>query len=292
MRYGKKLAISLESDKLKGVDRPVVSHKLLKEILTRIVKALKDGESDAHLTEIVEEFSDVMDTDLSSITQFVGTEERSIDPLIDRLLDQGRLLGIFGSRVLLDHISAIERVFASACPALQSAIGEDLKSIWVSLTMQVADLADRFNSIMNRIQSNMAYVDLNVAGFRKLLKQYHKQVPERNRTNVLTVTEYRRIIVGFIDLTARLEFARIPLEEAMQALSPGVPPLLVVHVGSETRLAHACPNAIKAGASEATALTSSTVTPSPSIPRVFDFADLMNGSGLDLAQLNTKLFTL
>lgn len=292
MRYGKKLAISLESDKLKGINRPAISHKLLKEILTHVVKGLKDGSSHANIADSVEEFAAVARTDLSNIIEFVEAEERSIADDIDGLVSQGRQLGLLDSRILLDHISAIERIFTSSCPVLHSSIGEQLKSIWVSLTMQVADLADRFNIIMGRLQSNLAYVDLNVAGFRKLLKQFQKQVPERNQTNVLTVAQYRRIIVGFMDLVSRLEPARIQLEEAMQALSPGVPPLLVVHMGSESKLAFAVTDERDPGPKIFSSHTGSTVTPSPGIPREVDFADLIKDSGLNLAELNTKLFTL
>jgi len=105
------------------------------------------------------------------------------------------------------------------------------------LTVEIANLAERYNRMALRIQSILSYVDINVAGFRKVLKQFDKQVPHSFRESIAKSVRYTTIAWGMSDLAKNVASIRFQIESIMQALSPGAPRLLDVNLGSETSLA-------------------------------------------------------
>lgn len=103
--------------------------------------------------------------------------------------------------------------------------------------MEVANLAERYNRLALKVQSLLGYADINVAGFRKLLKQYEKQIPSSLRISMLELNKYKKIVSGISDLALATNVLQQQIESMMQTLSPGVPGLVVVKTGSETMLA-------------------------------------------------------
>lgn len=113
-------------------------------------------------------------------------------------------------------------------------MGEGLKTAWFSLTVEVANVAERFNQLASRIQSHLNYADINIAGFRKLLKQYEKQIPTRIGMSLVELDKYRNIVSGVGGLVSEMTNIQLQIERIMQALSPGTPRLVVLTIGSET----------------------------------------------------------
>lgn len=109
--------------------------------------------------------------------------------------------------------------------------------MWFNLTVEVARFADKLNGFLHRTQSWLAYADLNVAGFRKLRKQYEKQIPEEWKTSVLGVDEYRDLVLQLVHLSGRVDSLRGKVDTMIQTLSPGTAPLLTLRLGSESLLA-------------------------------------------------------
>ena len=85
------------------------------------------------------------------------------------------------------------------------------------------------------MQSLLTYADINVAGFRKLLKQYGKQVPTQSRPQMSL--NYREWIAPLIELASDFESLRTQLDELIQTLSPGAESLIELRIGTETAMA-------------------------------------------------------
>ena len=117
---------------------------------------------------------------------------------------------------------------------LHSLIGDDIKSIWLSLTINAAEFGEEVNKFSNSLQSLATYADLNIAGFRKILKQFYKQVPGIYRIPILGVIEYRILATEFPQFLLRLGRIREETDEVIQALSPGTQRLIPVSLGNES----------------------------------------------------------
>ena len=146
------------------------------------------------------------------------------------------------------------------------------------------------------MQSILSYADLNVAGFRKLIKQYEKQIPRDNRIPVIAADSYRQLVVGLVELAAEFESIKPQIETVMQALSPGSPTLLVLRIGGESL--QACSGmlgTIRENAKDGS-LTRSTaspgLTPGPVIHTGFDLMDALKQDGLDTVALQAKLLRM
>ena len=145
--------------------------------------------------------------------------------------------------------------------------------MWFSLTVEVASLADKYNGIASRLQSTLSYADINIAGFRKILKQYEKQIPPHVQVTTITQGEYKEIVIGLIELVSEMESVRAQTEAVMHALTPHCPDLKIVKLGSETL----------------TAISASYETRSTTTPEK-DEVDLMKMlSGVDTEKLRQTL---
>jgi hypothetical protein len=287
MRYGKKLALAIDSYKARGIERRLLSHRRLKEILGSLSWAGKAELPCATVEVLVREFSDILDDDLNQIVQCVVAEEKELRQAIDHLLSRCKALGVIDSDVLIQYVRNMEQVLTSNCEGLHKCIGEHMKAQWVSLAVEIASIADSFNEIAAKVQGVMSYADINVAGFRKLIKQYYKQIPPEQRMHVMTCTEYRKIVSGIIPVALVLNQVRSSIEVIVQTLSPGVQPLHVVRIGSEAWLAYSgvdnsAPTTSRAASELA---TRSTNTPSP-VQEEVDFAYLIRNTGIDIPGLS------
>jgi SPX domain protein involved in polyphosphate accumulation len=234
MRYGKKLALLTENAVYKGIHRPFISHRSLKGILASITRAVKYGAEDDSIPQMVEEFKETLASDLASILSFIRIEEMNVNSRMQRLEKRATLLGILNSKILDGIIDSIGSALLSPCIALHDAIGDYLKGVWVSLTVEISAFADQVNEFASAFQSLLTYADLNVAGFRKLIKQYRKQVPSRIFADIVSEDEYRLIVSGLVETHSRFDAMRTRVQNLMQKLSPGAPTLTSSKLGSET----------------------------------------------------------
>ncbi len=134
---------------------------------------------------------------------------------------------------------------------LHALVGDQLRTTWMSLTVEIAKLGDRYNSLSERLQSILTYADINIAGFRKLIKQYYKQVTgyahlhatylyitcSPNFVDLVSGIQYRNLLSDLLIVNAEFESIRLGLEQSMKALSPNPPPLKQPKLGSESLLA-------------------------------------------------------
>ena len=141
------------------------------------------------------------------------------------------------------------QVLTSQHTALLSASSDSLRSIWFSVTVDLASYADAYNAAASKVNSLLKYAEINIAGFRKLLKQFFKQVPEYEsqsacipvsrgmRRDFSNLNMYQEISLALPDLCNRLETFRLRIEEVLASLLPEPPKLVVCALGTETMLA-------------------------------------------------------
>jgi hypothetical protein len=289
MRYGKKLAMMVDTCASKGIERPLISHRVLKELLSRAAKILKSESDTSEIPAIVREFRLTIQSDLFKIITFMEKEEAVLRKRISDLENQGKSLGFLESNVLDNLLDSIEKALVSPNVGLHKCIGDHMKGLWVGLTVSVAGIADIFNSISTSMQSLLSYADLNVAGFRKLIKQYCKQIPGTMREDVVSVEEYRKILGGLMGMVEKLDSIREHTERIMQRLSPGAPKLLPIKVGSETFLALSASTELSTTKIGSGASTAPNSPPCRDVP---DFVHLLGGTNVDISSLEKKLLNL
>ena len=170
--------------------------------------------------------------------------------------------------------------------------------MWFNLTVEVARFADKLNGLLHRTQSWLAYADLNVAGFRKLRKQYEKQIPEEWKISVLGVDEYRDLVLELVHLSGRVDLLRCKVDTMIQTLSPGTEPLLALRLGSESLLAVSHTDGtgkpsseIKGAMTQSTSL-SPTHTPNAVEKNGADILTVLRRSGIDVEELGSRLLAL
>lgn len=61
---------------------------------------------------------------------------------------------------------------------LRSVLSDSLSTAWFTVTVEMAKFAESYDRLAVRLQSFLGYVDLNIAGFRKVSKQFYKQMPK------------------------------------------------------------------------------------------------------------------
>ena len=237
MRFGKKLALMTEASARKGVERPFLSHRHLKDFLSAITRELKNDPSG--VASHVAGFKETLLSDLKTIREFMRSSEDSVHRDVAELVQQTQYIGIGNDAVTSKLIECIHLVFVSPCEELHDCVGEHLKAAWLAIAERVARIADSYNRVASTLQSLVSYADMNIAGFRKLIKQYTKQVPQPHYVHIIDVSDYLIILGGLLLLVSETNSLRDRIQEVICRLSPGVQELHRVTVGKEILLAAA-----------------------------------------------------
>lgn len=195
MRFGKKLALSRSNNK----DKPhYISHKLLKTTIERMVHQLKKskdiGATDRilfdHIEQDVCKIHDYVSQKLGSLSEkFAELEQLGADAGFlfteEKMLKMGKILGLIGNSSE-NNIADSDSGNDSNIEPKTSPFSEEQEN---QICLQIAELmavsteknpivekcALEFTEFVNDINTLTSYVEINVAGFRKLLKQRLKQ---------------------------------------------------------------------------------------------------------------------
>ena len=109
MRFGKKLALMMEANAAKTLDRPYISHRRLKEILTLTTKSLR-LESFHTVNPGLEEFKHPLESDLEAVLGRTAQEESDVRAELAALVSEGKDLGFLGTDRALELIGSIQNV--------------------------------------------------------------------------------------------------------------------------------------------------------------------------------------
>mmetsp|Transcript_111829 Transcript_111829/g.312638 ORF Transcript_111829/g.312638 Transcript_111829/m.312638 type:complete len:392 (+) Transcript_111829:96-1271(+) len=258
MRFGKKLALQVMVDQ---TGAPYLSHKPMKEAINRTVRELRLYQARAQGTERAWQEGaphpnvDAEGQDLSELEERILALDRDFFALVDgdlarirahvregevRLLSQlGDLQSdLIQTGLLVDEtqLGRLESVLPSLMgdkPALCRKIIElRMRSDPVAALEDQQKLATAYNAFVQAASQHAQYLEINVAGFRKLLKRHEKQIPQQFRSRPQPCLTFHKLVTRtsrqILDLTlqtrsilldARRRFQQaVPADDAAYAI--------------------------------------------------------------------------
>ncbi|KAF4729862.1 hypothetical protein FOZ63_001820, partial [Perkinsus olseni] len=197
MRFGRKLALALQND---TEDAPFISHKHLKEILSRQVREIRalDDMDDKETQEAASSketirimdghFFATLDADIDAMLTYIGTKQESLARSVAALVVRAQQAGLLDQEnqppngTLLSTLTQVCVVMSQLGGLLsgylvQCAAYSQLTMILSGSLALGMDLARELETVTEEANKLLAYIDINVAGMRKLLKQHDKQIP-------------------------------------------------------------------------------------------------------------------
>lgn len=208
MRYGKKLALQVSDD---HSGAPYVSHKLIKEAINRTVRELRQYQSGLAIVEQIwqgtlsadpiageapptaealmdlaaqvaghdRQLFSIVEEDLEQITAHIRTSEDDLERRIADLQWRGIELGMLieDSRLHLLE-KALPQLAENPSDLCKHLVELRIRADPKGATRFLAELCGEYDELVEAMNVHTQYVEINVAGFRKLLKRHEKQVPK------------------------------------------------------------------------------------------------------------------
>jgi len=210
MRFGKKLALQVQED---TSGAPYLSHKPMKEAINRTVRELRMYQSmqqghdqgaaqPADLAELEERVStldnqlfNLMDEDLARILAYTREGEGRLSAHIAALQGLAVEAGIIFEEHRLQSLErALPRAPADRCALSRWLLELRLRSDALGAARHLENLAAKHNVLVDLADQHTKYLEINVAGFRKLLKRHEKQIPHRFRSRPMPCLEFHRLV--------------------------------------------------------------------------------------------------
>lgn len=247
MRFGKKLALQVTEDQSVA---PYLSHKLLKEAINKIVREFKEHQAKAQNSAVAwsaghmlaEANAGATPDELRQLEATVFALEQQLFDLVDddlaRILDHIRLseaylaqqIGILQNASmqagLLCEESQLLRLEKSlpVKPQSRTVLWEQvlelrIRSDPVESAKRFDQLAMQYNDLVDVANRHTQHLEINVAGFRKLLKRHEKQIPRNFHAHPTPYFGFHRLVTArtqqLLEILRQFEAA---LEDAQQRL--------------------------------------------------------------------------
>ena len=230
MRYGKKLALCLQDES--NSDKPFISHKAWREVLSRAVKEHRAGSTPEMITALDEEFLAIMVSDYEKITQYCIQVNKEHLILLEGIAERAHLTGVTADGPIARMAVEIQNsLINSSYPLLTSAAAGSLRALWSELATLVSDLCNTFNDVAWKWQQHLNYIDVNIAGFRKTIKQRGKQIilegPARH------FQDYCALAQPALSIQVKFATLHSQLDHCLKIFAPGAD-LYLSKPGSET----------------------------------------------------------
>lgn len=204
MRFGRKLALQVTSDQSGA---PYLSHKAMKEAINKTVRDLRlyqsrsqslenfkagmilpEGEAlpsadelarlEEQIKELDKELFSIVEEDLEKIFVHIRQMEGLIEPGLSQLQEQAMRCGLLMEESLLKNLQDILPVaLESPAEICQRLIEIRIMQDPLAMIMGIHELILNYNGFLEQVDEHTQYLEINVAGFRKLLKRHEKQVP-------------------------------------------------------------------------------------------------------------------
>ncbi|CAD7928302.1 unnamed protein product [Amoebophrya sp. A25] len=169
MRYGKKLALHRNANRDRA---PYINHKYLKTTIERMVQQLKRGKDVAQQDVL---FFEAVEMDLARLNEYIGQKLLLLEETMSDLQTKGTACGFILTEDMVSALS--ERLQCER---------NDIDQIVDHLSRNSPDadcmvaLANEVNAFLRQLNALTDFVEINCAGFRKLLKQRAKQFAALN----------------------------------------------------------------------------------------------------------------
>lgn len=227
MRFGKKLALQVMDDQ---TGAPYLSHKPMKEAINRTVRELRLYQARIQGTEQAwQEGGGVATTganaglapptpgELNELEERIASFDRQLFQLVDEDLVriyghvrlgesglQGRLATLQGQ--LLESGLLVEEQQLQRLESVLPQVSEDrtelckqllalrVRSDPMATATDLQSLALEYNMLVESASQHSQYLEINVAGFRKLLKRHEKQIPQKFRSRPMPCLGFHRLV--------------------------------------------------------------------------------------------------
>jgi len=231
MRYGKKLALCLLDEG--HATKPFISHKLWRDVLGRAVKEHRTGCDSSSLAALDQEFLNILTSDYELISGYCKQTEEGFLGSLDDLAAQAQLKGITSDGPVARMAIELQKTLInSEYPLLAASAGATLRAVWSELAALVSDLCNQFNGAAWKWQQHLNYLDVNIAGFRKTIKQRGKQIDFK----FPGFEEYQSLSSSAIHIQEKFLVLHSQLDPCLKLFAPGAE-LYLSKVGSETAAA-------------------------------------------------------
>lgn len=212
MRFGKKLALQVTDDQSGA---PYLSHKPMKEAINKTVRELRlyqskltsstlgEGfasaneqlEMESRISTLDRELFDLVDEDLDRILGHVRASEAYVLQCIALLQSQALNIGMLMEE---SQVEALEKVLPIKAESREVLCGQvfDLRmcSAPMEVKAQLEALTVQYNAAVDAANRHTQYLEINVAGFRKLLKRHEKQIPQNLRARPMPFFGFHQLV--------------------------------------------------------------------------------------------------
>jgi hypothetical protein len=230
MRYGKKLALCLQDEQ--NSTKPFISHKAWREVLSVAAREHRGGCDIDVIVKYDAQFLALLRSDVEQISKYCQQVERDIATSLEELTVKADQSGITlegpVARMALEiHKTLIE----SSYPLLHNATATSLRSLWSQLATLVSEVCNTFNDLAWKFQQHSNYLEVNIAGFRKTIKQRGKQIPVVSEGEFFE--DYKSLGQPATVLVEKFLALHSQLNHSLQLFAPGAQ-LFSPKLGTET----------------------------------------------------------
>lgn len=220
MRFGKKLALQVTDDQSGA---PYLSHKLLKEAINKIVRELRHYQSrvqsneqawrgiplhgeataspeelqelEASLSALDHELFDLVEKDLVRILGHVRASEAYLVQCLGMLQSVAIQAGLLMEEAQIVKLEQSLPVKPESRTVLcQQTLELRIRSAPLEVKTQLEDISQRYNQTVIVANKHLQYLEINVAGFRKLLKRHEKQIPQQFHARPTPFFGFHRLV--------------------------------------------------------------------------------------------------
>ena len=229
MRYGKKLALCLQEEA--NSSKPFISHKVWREILSRTVKEHRSGCEPNIIEKLDGEFLLALKSDNDIISAFCRQVENEHLKSLEELIVRAQSAGVTAEGPVARLAVEIHRSLTDAnYKGLQNTSAASLRSLWSELASSVSSVCNSFNDLAWKWQQHLNYLEVNIAGYRKTIKQRGKQIPIGNTLHKFT--DYMHLTEVPISIQSKFTALHSQLEPCLKQFAPGAE-LFIPKIGSE-----------------------------------------------------------
>eukprot|EP00397_Hematodinium_sp_SG-2012_P059456 GEMP01076234.1.p1 GENE.GEMP01076234.1~~GEMP01076234.1.p1 ORF type:complete len:274 (+),score=36.29 GEMP01076234.1:40-822(+) len=174
MRFGKKLAIQSNAD---PTGAPYISHGALKTTVERFARELKSPTVPCHASAMDQIFFQILRSDLEHILNHISRVDADLVRRMGEIQRRAIRRGIIYEKEAVTNLAK-----TMACqPDDPRMLCQYLMELKLDvdgppIIAKIQTLICDFDNLLGDLQKHTSYIEINVAGFRKLLKQREKQL--------------------------------------------------------------------------------------------------------------------
>eukprot|EP00930_Biecheleria_cincta_P096615 TRINITY_DN88433_c0_g1_i1.p1 TRINITY_DN88433_c0_g1~~TRINITY_DN88433_c0_g1_i1.p1 ORF type:complete len:435 (+),score=86.34 TRINITY_DN88433_c0_g1_i1:90-1394(+) len=221
MRFGRKLALQVTSDQ---TGAPYLSHKGMKEAINKTVRdlrlyqtreqclenwragiALPEGEAlptademrnlEEQIKELDRELFLIVEQDLRNIFVHVRSTEARLESSFSELQETALEVGLLTDEESLKRIrQTLPFELASPMELCQRLLEFRMLQNLGGLLQSIRRLTESYHSFLDTLDEHTQYLEINVAGFRKLLKRHEKQVPQKFHASRSPCLDFHKLV--------------------------------------------------------------------------------------------------